>query len=99
MWCKSNYVLELQPERLFFERLPSIFKKLVSVSVTFAPMTWAGKKNELVLDKVLYIHYLLHFRKNKENKLQALINLDSKVNAMTPAYASKLGLKVHHTNV
>lgn len=31
--------------------------------------------------------------------MQALINVDSKVNAMTPGYASKLGLKAHHINI
>ena len=62
-------------------------------------MTGASKKDEVILERVPCIHYLLRFRKDKENEVQALINSGSKVNAMTPAYVLKLGLKVYHTNV
>ena len=53
----------------------------------------------MILKRVPCIHYPLRFRKNKENKLQVLIDLNNGVNAMTPSYVSKLGLKVHHTNI
>ena len=74
-------------------------KKLVSVLATFAPMTEASKKDEVILERLSCIHYPLRFRKDKENEVQALIDLGGVVNAMTPAYASKLGLKVYYTNV
>ena len=62
-------------------------------------MTGAIKKDEVVLERVPCIYYLLHFRKDKENKVQVLINLGSEINAMTPAYASKLSLRVRRTDV
>lgn len=74
-------------------------EKLVLVLPTFAPIIGASKEDIIVLDKVFYIHYLLCFCKNKENKVQALINSSSKVNAITPAYALKLRLKVCYINV
>ena len=92
-------MLELQLEGLWFERLPKTFKKLVLVLATFAPMTGASKEDKEVLERVLCIYYPLCFRKDKENEMRTLIDLDSEVHAMTPAYASKLGLQVRHTNV
>ena len=63
-------------------------------------MTDASKKDDNgVLARVSCIHYPLCFQKNNQNKVQALINSSSKVNAMTPAYASKLGLRVRQTNL
>lgn len=62
-------------------------------------MIKANKEDEVVLKKVLYIHYLLQFRKNKKNKMQALINLNSKINIITPIYIVKLGLKIRRTNI
>ena len=85
-------MLELQSEGPLFERLPRTFKKLVLVSATSAPMTRAGKKDEEILERILYIHYLLRFHKDKENKMRALIDSGSEVNAMMPANALKLGL-------
>ena len=62
-------------------------------------MIESSKKDEVVLKRVLYIHYPLRFRKDKKNKVQALINSGNEVNAITPAYALKLGLKILRTNV
>lgn len=62
-------------------------------------MTEANKKDKVILKRILYIHYPLRFYKDKENKVQALINLSSKLNSMTPAYRSKLGLKIYHIDV
>lgn len=45
-----------------------------------------------------YIHYLVHFKKNQV-KTQALIDSDSKVNAITWSYVTKLGLKIRVTDV
>ena len=53
----------------------------------------------MILDQVSYIHYPVQFRKNKRAIIQALTNSNSEVNAMAPAYAAKLGLKVCLINV
>ena len=45
------------------------------------------------LEKVSYIYHLLRFPKDSY-KTKALINLGSKINTITPAYAVKLGLKI-----
>ena len=50
----------------------------------------------MALQKILCIHYLIRFKKKK---VQALIDSGSEVNAMTPAYASKLGLRVYRTDI
>lgn len=52
-----------------------------------------------LLDWVLYIYYPFYFCKDKKNKIKALINLDSKVNTMTPTYTLKLSVKVRFTDV
>ena len=63
-------------------------------------MTEASKEaQEMILDRVPYIHYLVQFRKDKGATIRALIKSDSKVNAMNPAYAKQLGLQVWKTNV
>lgn len=62
-------------------------------------MTRTNKEDEVILERVPCVYYLLRFCKDKENKVQALINLGSEVNAMTLAYSSKLGLWVRYTNV
>ena len=68
-------------------------KKLVSVLVTFALVIEANKKAQgVILDRVPCIHYPVQFQKDKRATIWALINLGSKVNAMTPAYAKQLGL-------
>ena len=62
-------------------------KKLVPVLTTSASMTEANKEaQKVILDQVPYIHYPVQFWKDKRRTIQALIDLDSKVNAMTPAY-------------
>ena len=54
--------------------------------------------NPLALDWVPCIRYLIRFKKSKV-QVQALLDSGSEVNAMTPGYASKLGLKVRPTDV
>ena len=73
-------------------------KKLVLVFATSAPMIEASKEYEVVLEKVLCIHYSLCFQKDNA-EVKALIDSGSKVNAMAPAYTSKLGFQVCQTNV
>lgn len=62
-------------------------------------MTEASKKDDVILEKVPCIHYLLCFYKNKKNQVQVLIDSSSKVNTITPEYILKLGLKICSTNV
>ena len=52
----------------------------------------------MVLKKVPCIHYPLGFWKDTV-EVRALIDLGSELNAISPAYTSKLGLKVCHTDV
>ena len=52
----------------------------------------------MALERVPCIHYPLRFRKDTAD-VKALIDLGSEVNAMTPVYASKLGLQARHTAV
>ena len=75
--------------------------KLVLVLATFALVTGASKEApEVVLDWVLYIHYLMQFRKDKERAIiQALINSGNEVNAITPAYAKQIDFWTRKTDV
>ena len=68
-------------------------KKLALVSATSVPVTETSGK-EVV--KVPYVHYPVRFQ---EEQVRALLNSGNKVNAMSPAYAKKLGLKTRKTNV
>ena len=54
------------------------------------------KSNLLALDWVPCIYYLILLKKND---VKALIDPGIKINAMTPAYALKLGLKICITNI
>ena len=66
------------------------------VLATSAPVTEASKKDVVALDQIFCICYLILFKKNK---VQTLINFDSKVNAITSRYALKLDLKIRPINV
>ena len=59
-------------------------------------MTEASK--EAILERVPCIRYPVRFKKDQDDT-QALIDSGSEVNAMNPAYAKKLGLRVRQTNV
>ena len=68
-------------------------KKLASVSATSVPVIeTSGKK----VVRVPCIHYPVRFQ---EERVRALLNSGSKVNAMSPAYAKRLDLKTWKTNV
>ena len=73
-------------------------KKLVLVLTNSLSVTETNMKDEVTLKRVLYIHYLLRFWKDITD-MRALIDSNSKINAITPAYTLKLGLKVYHTDV
>ena len=53
---------------------------------------------EVILECVPYIQYPVQFQKDK-NGIQALLDLGSELNAMNPAYAKKLGLRIRQTDV
>ena len=65
---------------------------------TSSTVTETSKKEAVSLERVLCIHYPLRFRKDTTD-VSALMDSGSEVNAMTPAYASKLYLMVYHTKV
>ena len=58
----------------------------------------AGIREE-TLEHISYIHYPVQFEGTNKTQVQTLIDLSSEVNAMTPAYVSRLGLQARHTNV
>ena len=55
-----------------------------------------SKGDDVPLQRVPCIHYPIRFKKKE---VQALIDLGSEVNAMTPAYTSRLDLQVHRTDI
>lgn len=75
--------------------MPKITKKLVLVSIISIPIIKTSKKN-MFLDRISYIYYSIRFKKNK---MKALIDLSSEINAMTLIYIAKLDLKIYFTNV
>ena len=89
-------MLELQPKRALFECLPKSFKKLVSVLTTSLSVTETSKEDDVALQRILCVHYPIWCKKKE---VQALIDSDNEVNAMTPAYTSRLGLQVYHPNI
>ena len=76
-------------------------KKLVSGSSTSLLITGATKEapKVRVLDRFPCICYSVQFRKDKGKNVLALLDCESEVNAMTPAYTAHLGLKVRVTDV
>lgn len=52
----------------------------------------------MALVKVLYIYYILYFKKDI-NKIVAFLDFGRQINAIPPVYIFKLGLKVYHTNI
>lgn len=50
------------------------------------------------LEKVLYIYHLFCFQKDYY-ETKAFIDLSSKINVITPAYAAKLSFKVQKTDI
>ena len=58
-------------------------------------MPVTGSDEEVVV-RVPYIHYPVQFQ---EEQVRALLDSGSKVNAMNPDYARKLGLKIRRTNI
>ena len=66
--------------------------KLILVLATSALITGTSKEaSKVILDYLPCIQYPVQFRKDKAD-IWVLINSGREVNAMTPAYAKKLGL-------
>ncbi len=77
-------------------------KKLAVVLATFISVTTSLKAHASVqaleaLQQVSYIWYRVWFQ--EDQPIRALINSGSEVNAMTPAYAAKLGLTTWKTSI
>lgn len=72
--------------------------KLVFVLVTSASIVVIYKKIDLLLKPVLCIYYTMHFKKNHV-KIWILITFKSKVNVITPVYASKIDFKMQVTKI
>ena len=53
-------------------------------------------RGEEVVVRIPCIYYPVRFQ---EKQIRALLDSSSEVNAMSPAYAKKLGLKIRKTNV
>ena len=63
---------------------------------TFLSVIETSKENNITLQRVSCIYYLIGFKKKE---VQALIDLRSKVNAIILVYALELSLKVYHIKV
>ena len=72
--------------------------KLVLLIETSLLVIETSKEKYMSLERVPYIYYLLRFWIDTTG-IKVLVDLGNKVNAMTPAYAAKLGLKVRKTNI
>ena len=71
-------------------------KKLVLESATSLSATETSKEDDVPLQRKSCVYFSIWFKKKE---VQTLIDLASEINTMTPAYASKLDLHVHQTNV
>ena len=60
------------------------------------PVTDGGEE---VVVRVPCIHYPVRFQEGQQQQVRALLDSGSEVNAMSPAYAKRLGLKTRKTNV
>lgn len=80
---------------LLFQLLYQISKKLVLILAIFILVTEVCKKDNIILDLVFCIYYLIYFEKNE---VQILIDFGSKVNTIIIKYALKSDLKVRCIN-
>ena len=63
-------------------------------------MTETSKKDNVVLERVFCIHYLVQFKKDaNETRVQALINLESEVNAIYITFVKELGLLIRPIDI
>lgn len=66
------------------------------VLATFLSVIETSKENNIALQRLSCIYYLIGFKKKE---VQALIDLRSEVNAMILVYALELSFKVYHIKV
>ena len=59
-------------------------------------MTETSKEDDVALQRVPCIYYLIQFKKKE---VPALIDPDNKVNTMIPTYVSRLCFRVHRTDI
>ncbi len=85
-------MLHLPSKGSLYKQVPRKVKKLVAVSAASTLMT---EKTEEELKQVPCIWYSVTFK----NQTEALLNLESEVNAMSQAFAQQLDLKICKTNV
>ena len=79
--------------------LTTLVKKLVLVLTTSSLITEVSiGVEDQQLERFLFIQYLVKFKKDY-TKVQVLLDSNSEINAMTPAYTAKLWLHVYPTNV
>ena len=95
-----SWLLPLQKEGLLCQQVSSKeetgVKKLVLVLAT---STWMTGAREEALKRDLCIHYPVQFSDTNKAHFQALINLESEVNAIYPTFAKQLSLSIRPTNV
>ena len=72
-------------------------KKLAAVSATSTSVTASPEAD--FLQRVPCIHYPVQFQGSQAGEIRALIDSGSEVNAMTPAFAAKLGLSIRPTGI
>lgn len=87
-----------QAQKLVLTLVTSLLTTMVSIEDNFRTFTPTANDSTLSLQSVLWIYYLVWFKKNQA-KIQALIDFDSEINVITPAYIIKLGFKIYITNV
>ena len=95
---KYGLVFQLWQKSLLYQYLFRLAKKLVLISATSLLVTKARKKRYMSLKWMPCFYYPLHFQKDIVG-VRALIDSGVEINAMTLAYALKLGLKVYSTNI
>lgn len=72
-------------------------KKLVLILAIFVSVTDNSDK-KVTVEKISCISYLIQFQENQE-KVKVLLNSNSNVNAINPAFAQKLGSHIQNNNV
>ena len=92
-------MLQLPEKGPFFKKLPRTSKKLVLVLALSMPVT--DSSEEVI--RIPCIYYPIQFQEGQGQESQeqviALLNSGSKVNAINPTFAQKLGLYIRKTNV
>lgn len=73
-------------------------KKLLLVLAMIILITVTTKQTYLLLEYILYIYYLMHFKKTWV-EIQTLINFKSEINVRSLVYMLKIGFKIRFTDI